>query len=175
MIPLLLSVTAIIAYVCGSLRSDYIASNLIFHRDLLRYSRDNTGITRFLKDFGKLGAIKLLLVEIAKIVLPVLIGGWLLSIEDHADIGRAFALLCAMLGCIFPILYRFRGESTLVLLPVGMMIVNGEVGFLGIAALAGVYLLTHYVSLAAISSALVMVLVSLMAVDALIVRWLILG
>lgn len=175
MIALLLSVTALAAYILGSLRSDIIASNLIFHRDLFKYSRDNLGITRFLKDFGKLGAIKLILLEAAKAALPVLIGGWLLSVEEHSDIGRAFALFCTMLGCIFPILYRFSGASTLILLPVGMLFVNAEVAFLGIIVFAAVYLATRYISLSAMSGALSMVLASLMAVDLLIVRWLIFG
>lgn len=175
MIALLLSVTALAAYLLGSLRSDIIASNLIFHRDLFKYSRDNLGITRFLKDFGKLGAIKLILLEAAKAALPVLIGGWLLSVEEHSDIGRVFALFCTMLGCIFPILYRFSGASTLILLPVGMLFVNAEVAFLGIIVFAAVYLATRYISLSAMSGALSMVLASLMAVDSLIVRWLIFG
>lgn len=175
MIALLLSVTALAAYILGSLRSDIIASNLIFHRDLFKYSRDNLGITRFLKDFGKLGAIKLILLEAAKAALPVLIGGWLLSVEEHSDIGRVFALFCTMLGCIFPILYHFSGASTLILLPVGMLFVNAEVAFLGIIVFAAVYLATHYISLSAMSGALSMVLASLMAVDLLIVRWLIFG
>lgn len=175
MIALLLSVTALAAYILGSLRSDIIASNLIFHRDLFKYSRDNLGITRFLKDFGKLGAIKLILLEAAKAALPVLIGGWLLSVEEHSDIGRVFALFCTMLGCIFPILYRFSGASTLILLPVGMLFVNAEVAFLGIIVFAAVYLATRYISLSAIIGALSMVLASLMAVDSLIVRWLIFG
>lgn len=175
MIALLLTVTALAAYILGSLRSDIIASNLIFHHDLFKYSRDNPGITRFLKDFGKLGAAKLILLEAVKAALPVLIGGWLLSAADHSDVGRAFALFCTMLGCIFPILYRFKGASTLILLPVGLLFVNSEAALLCILVFAGVYYVTRYISLAAMIGALSSVLVSLMAVDSLIVRWLIFG
>lgn len=47
MTPLLLAVTAIIAYSFGSLSTPILSSHIYFHENVLNYSRDNAGITRF--------------------------------------------------------------------------------------------------------------------------------
>ena len=165
MIAFLLSVTAIIAYFMGSLNTTIIASHFVFHCDLYAYSRDNVGITRFEKRFGKIGMAKLLGVEALKTAIPVLIGGGLMSICDQALLGRAFALFCVMMGNNFPIMFRFKGEPSLVAYAVGMLFVKFSVGFAVIAVMAGVYFVTRYVSLSAIAGALVSYLFALISLD----------
>ena len=110
MTAFLLSVTALVAYFFGSISTVNLTSNLIFHRDIKKeYPLDNLGITRFVKDFGVKGLAKFLGVEAAKALIPLILGGILLGIVDHADIGRAFAMFCMALGIVFPIMYRFKG------------------------------------------------------------------
>lgn len=154
MIALLLSVTALIAYTMGSLRTDIIASRFFLHKNLQAYSRDNSGITRFLNDRGRKGVLIVVLTETLKAVIPVALGGLLLSICDQGDIGRAFALFCVMMGTTFPVLYRFKGEHSLIAMGAGLMVVNSSVGFLTIVVFAAVYYFTRYISLAALSASL---------------------
>lgn len=165
MIAFLLVVTAIIAYTMGSLNTSIIASHFVFHCDLFQYSRDNVGITRFLNRFGKKGAIILVGMEAVKTAIPVLIGGLLLSITKHADVGRAFALFCVIMGTEFPIMFKFKGEQTLVAFTAGLMCINFGVGVVSLGVMAAIYFICRYVSLAAIGSSLFAYLFSIIAID----------
>ncbi len=170
MTALLLAVTAIIAYSFGSLSSPILSSHMYFHENILHYSRNNAGITRFLKRHGRKGIAVLVLTEVIKTIIPVLIGGLLLLIVDHAQIGFAFALFCVILGTNFPILYNFRGEHSLIAMAVGCFFVSGEVAFAGIVTFSVMYIITRYISLSALVGTFIMFLVTMMSVDDTIVR-----
>lgn len=165
MIAFLLSVTAIIAYFMGSLNTSIIASHFVFHCDLRAYSRDNVGITRFQKRFGTIGILKLLGIEAVKTALPVLIGGWLMSICDQAVLGKAFALFCVMMGNNFPIMYKFKGEASLIAYAVGLLFMNTGAGIITILVGIGVYVLSRYVSLAAVAAALFSYVYTVVSID----------
>ena len=92
MTAFLLCVVALISYSFGSLSTSILTSHIYFHENILNYSRDNVGITRFMKHHGWKGVAVLLIVEALKVIIPVLIGGLLMLIVDHADVGYAFAL-----------------------------------------------------------------------------------
>ena len=170
MTPFLLAVTAIIAYSFGSLSTPILSSHIFFHENVLNYSRDNAGITRFLKRHGRKGVGVVVLIEALKVIIPVLLGSLLLLIVDRADIGAAFALFCVVLGTNFPILYRFHGEHSLLAMAIGSFFVSSEVAFAGIVVFAAVYLFSRYISLSALLSVLMMFLVSVMSVDDSVVR-----
>ena len=91
MTAFLLCVTALISYSFGSLSTPILSSHIFFHENILKYSRDNVGITRFLKHHGWKGVAKLLVIEVFKVIIPVSIGGLLMLIVGHADVGFAFA------------------------------------------------------------------------------------
>lgn len=170
MTAVLLSVTAVIAYFFGSMSTPILSSHIYFHENLLNYSRDNVGITRFLKRHGGKGVAVLLGTELVKLIVPLLIGGLLMLIVDNGAVGRAFALFCVMMGTVFPIMYRFHGEPSIIVISIGSFFVSGEIALAGIIALIAVYLLTHYVSLAAIIEAVIMILVAVMSLDDNLVR-----
>ncbi len=170
MIPLLLAVTALIAYSFGSLSTPILSSHIYFHENILNYSRDNAGITRFLKRHGWKGVGVIVLIEALKVIIPVLLGSLLLLIVDQSAVGSAFALFCVVLGTDFPILYRFHGEHSLLAVAIGTFFVSGEVAFAGIIVFVIVYLIGRYISASAILAMTVMCLVSVMSVDDTIVR-----
>ena len=170
MTPLLLAVTALIAYSFGSLSTPILSSHIYFHENILNYSRDNAGITRFLKRHGWKGVGVIVLVEALKVIIPVLLGSLLLLIVDQSAVGSAFALFCVVLGTNFPILYRFHGEHSLLAVAIGTFFVSGEVAFAGIIVFVVVYLISRYISLSSILAMVVMCLVSVMSVDDTIVR-----
>ena len=170
MTPLLLAVTAIIAYSFGSLSTPILSSHIYFHENVLNYSRDNAGITRFLKRHGGKGVGVIVLIEAIKVIVPVLLGSLLMLIVDQSKIGSAFALFCVVLGTNFPILYRFHGEHSLLAVAVGTFFVSGEVAFAGISVFIVVYIFSRYISLSALGAMLVMCLVAIMSVDDTIVR-----
>ena len=175
MTAFLLSVTALVAYFFGSVSTVNLTSNLIFKRDIKKeYPFDNLGITRFVKDFGKGGLAKFLGIEAAKALIPLILGGILLGIVDHADVGHAFAMFCMTLGTVFPIMYRFKGSTSILVVGLGAFFVASGVGFATLLVFLIVYFATHYISLAKLTATIMMCLAAFMMVDTPFVKYLVL-
>ena len=162
---LLLLPTAVIAYCFGSVSTLSIASVFVFHRDLHRIGKKRMFISNFRRLYGYKGFAKLLLVELLRDFIPVLLGGLLLGFKGHADVGRAFAGFCLVLGRLFPVFNLFRGSHASVCLAVTMLCANVSLGIVtGLAVLALTWF-TRYLSLGAIAGALASVLVTVLLVD----------
>ena len=169
---ILLLLTAFIAYNFGSISTLSIASVFVFHRDLHRIGKKRMFISNFRRLYGYKGFLKLILVELLRDLIPILLGGLLLGIKDHGDIGCAFAGFCLVLGRIFPVFNRFRGSHASVCLIVTMLCANVSLGLAtGIVVLV-VTLLTRYLSLGALAGALASILVTMLVVDGTLLRML---
>lgn len=168
---LLLGLTAIIAYLFGSMDTMVLASNFVFHRNLLRLGDHNSWLSNFRRLFGIGGFFKLLAVEGIKDVIPILIGSLLLGIRGHADVGGVFAGFVLVLGRLWPVFYGFRGSHATVAMIAAGFAVGTSVGAAVMIAAVGVIAVTRYLSLGAVAGAVVFVMVSVLAVDdALILR-----
>ena len=95
---LYLILTAVIAYVLGSINGAIIAGRFIFHKDVRRYGSGNAGLTNYYRAFGTPGMVLLVLIDVLKTVAAVLIGGALLSKADAREVGMLFAGFCTSLG-----------------------------------------------------------------------------
>ena len=131
---LLLGITAILAYFFGSMDTMVLASNFVFHHNLLRLGDHTRWISNFRRLFGIEGFFKLLTVELVKDAIPILAGSLLLGIRGHADVGRAFAGFVLVLGRLWPALYGFRGSHASI-----AMIVAGARGGRCAAAAPGAH------------------------------------
>ena len=168
---LLLGVTALLAYLFGSLDSLVLASNFVFHRNLLRLGDHSSWLSNFRRLFGIAGFFKLLAVEVIKDAIPILIGSLLLGIRAHADVGAAFAGFVLVLGRLFPVFYSFRGSHATVAMIAAGFAAGTSVGAAAMIAAAGVIAVTRYLSLGTVAGAIVLVMVTVLAVDdALILR-----
>ena len=169
---ILLLISAFIAYTFGSVSTLSIASVFVFHRDLHRIGKKSMFISNFRRLYGYKGFAKLLLVELIRDFVPVLLGGLLLAIKGHADIGFAFAGFCLIFGRLFPVFNRFRGSSATICLVVTMLCADFSVG-IATAVVAGVVTaLTRYLSLGAIAGALISILVTVLVIDGSLLRML---
>lgn len=162
---LLLGLTAIIAYLFGSMDTMVLASNFVFHRNLLRLGDHSSWLSNFRRLFGIKGFFKLLAVEIVKDVIPILIGSLLLGIRGHADVGAAFAGFVLVLGRLFPAFYGFRGSHATVAMIAAGFAAGTSVGAAAMIAAAGVIAVTRYLSLGTVAGAVVLVMVTVLAVD----------
>lgn len=162
---LLLLPTALLAYVFGSMDTMVLASNFVFRRNLRRLGQGNRWLSNFRRLYGLPGFIKLALMEIIKDLLPILIGGWLLGVKGHADVGRAFACFCLVLGRLYPVFYGFRGGHAGIALVVGAFLLNGSVGAAALVSLALVTWFSRYLSLGAAAAAAVAMMVSALVVE----------
>ena len=162
---LLLGLTAIVAYLFGSMDTMVLASNFVFHRNLMRLGDHTRFISNFRRLFGIGGFFKLLAVELVKDLIPILVGSLLLGIRGHADVGRAFAGFVLVLGRLFPVFYGFRGSHASVAMIVAAFMVGNSVGAAAMIVTAGVIALTRYLSLGTVAGAVVYMMVSVLAVD----------
>ena len=162
---LLLGLTAIVAYLFGSMDTMVLASNFVFHRNLMRLGDHTRFISNFRRLFGIGGFFKLLAVELVKDLIPIIVGSLLLGIRGHADVGRAFAGFVLVLGRLFPVFYGFRGSHASVAMIVAAFMVGNSVGAAAMIVTAGVIALTRYLSLGTAAGAVVYMMVSVLAVD----------
>lgn len=162
---ILLLLTALFAYGMGSLSTLIMAGQLIFHRDLRELGRGNIWLSNFRRIYGWKGFVKLGLLEIVKALLPMLLGGLLLSARHHADAGRAFAAFCVMLGRLYPLFNRFKGCHGTVALTVAAFCVTPSAGFAVAVVAAAVTWFSKYLSLGAIAGALVLIATAVLVVD----------
>ena len=162
---LLLLPTALVAYIFGSMDTMVLASNFVFRQNLRRLGQGNRWLSNFRRLYGIPGFIKLALVEVIKDLLPILIGGWLLGIKGHADVGRAFACFCLVLGRLYPVFYDFKGSHAGIALVVGAFTLNSSVGGAALVVLALVSWFSRYLSLGAVAAAAVAMMVSVLVVD----------
>ena len=162
---LLLGITAIIAYFFGSMDTMVLASNFVFHRNLMRLGDHTRFISNFRRLYGITGFLKLLAVELVKDAVPILAGSLLLGIRGHADAGRAFAGFVLVLGRLYPALYGFRGSHASVAMIVAALCTEPSVGVAAAVVTAAVIALSRYLSLGTVAGALVYMMVEVLAVD----------
>ena len=146
---ILLLITAVVAYLVGSMDTMVLASNFVFHRNLLRLGDHNSWLSNFKRLYGIGGFFKLLAVELVKDLIPVAVGSLLLGLRGHADVGRVFAGFVLVLGRLWPALYRFKGSHAAIAMLVAGFCAGTSVGAAGMIAAAVVVA----VSLSAVSVA----------------------
>ena len=162
---ILLLLTAVFAYFAGSLSTQRLASLFFFRGNLRKLGKGNVWISNFRRLYGIPGFLKLLLVEVVKDLLPILLGGLLLGIINHGDVGRAFAGFCLLMGRLFPVFNRFRGCHGSVALVVAALCLEPSMGVAVAVMIALTDWFLRYLSLGSLIGALVMVITAILVVD----------
>lgn len=157
--------TALFAYVLGSLSSTVIASNFIFHTNLKKLGTGNYAISEFRRRYGVKGIIKLTLVEVIKDLLAVLIGGWLLGIKDQALVGRAFAGFCLIMGRQWPVFSGFRGSRATVCLVITAMCLDFGAGLAVLIVAGALIWFTRYITVSTLAGAVVLLFAAVLVMD----------
>ncbi len=161
----LLLLTAFFAYTIGSVSVMRVASQYVFHRNLLKLGKGNVWLSNFRRLYGPLGFVKLGLTEIVLDLLPILLGALLIGFRDRPDIGRAFAGFCLMMGRLWPVFNRFRGNHGILALIVTALLIEPSVGVTAaLAAIVGIWL-GKSLSWGAVACAAGMIAVAVMVVE----------
>lgn len=162
---LLLIITAIIAYAFGSLSTLTIASLYVYKKNLRKLGKGNVWFSNFRRIYGIGGLLTLLLVELVKDIVPILIGGLLLSIKGHADIGRLFAGFCVIVGRQWPVFYDFKGGYATVCIIVTAFFAQISIGAAALLAAVLLIWITKYISLGSIAAAAIMLVTAILVAD----------
>ena len=97
--------SAIIAYLIGSVSSAILVSKLLRLQDPRDAGSGNPGATNVLRLSGKIPAVLTLLGDVAKGTLPVVAA----SVITQDPVSVAIAALAAFLGHLYPVYFRFAG------------------------------------------------------------------
>lgn len=158
--------SALIAYLLGSISFAVVVSRLMKHDDVRKYGSKNAGMTNVLRTYGKLPAFFTLLGDFCKGIVAVLIGRWLFSYFDITALidGGYVAGFFALLGHLYPLFFHFKGGKG-VLTSLGIMLVLNPIVFtILVVALLPMVFITKIVSLTSLTGAVLYPFVTL-AVD----------
>lgn len=106
-----------VGYLLGSLCFGIIISKLFMKKDIRTEGSNNAGATNMLRTFGKGPAAAVFIGDFLKAAAAVLLAKYLFSgIDASADrqICAYIAGLCAVLGHMFPVYFRFKGGKGVV-------------------------------------------------------------
>lgn len=161
----LLLITSVFAYGLGSMSTMVLASNYVFRTRLSRLGKGNVWISNFRRIYGVWGFVRLLLVELVKDILPILLGGLLLGLKGHAQVGQVFAGFCLTLGRLFPLFYDFKGSHATFCMILTGMFAAPTVGIATAIVALAVTFLSRYIALGTLAGAFIMVVVTVLMVD----------
>lgn len=137
------------SYLAGSLSAAIIVCKLLGYPDPRGIGSNNPGATNVLRIAGKGPAILTLAGDVAKGVIPILIGKAL----NFEGFTLALMGLCAFLGHLFPVFFNFEGGKGVATAVGVITTINWQIGL----ALIGIWLLMallfRYSSLAALTAA----------------------
>jgi glycerol-3-phosphate acyltransferase PlsY len=156
-------VAALIGYLLGSLPMGLIAGKLVRGVDIRDYGSGKTGFTNALRTIGLKAALLVLLGDVVKGVAPVLIAR-LLSDDAYA---QTVAGLAAVVGHDWPVFAAFRGGRGVTTF-FGVLLAMNPLVFLAMVPVGvGIAVVTRYMSVMSILSAVLAaaVLIGLAAAD----------
>ena len=140
--------SVVIAYFLGNISPSTIQAKMAGH-DIKKEGSGNAGTTNTFRVLGAKAAVITLVIDIAKGVLAVLLGGWLCS-----SVAAYACALSVLLGHVFPVLLRFQGGKGVATAFGAFLAIDWRMALLCLLIVAVVVLLSRYVSLGSLTAAI---------------------
>ena len=118
-------VSALQAYLLGSIDTGILISTLVYHDDVRKHGSGAAGMTNMLRTFGKKAAAMTAAGDVLKGVLAVCIGRWLFSLLPAGTavspyLGVYLAAIFAVIGHLKPLYFGFKGGK-------GVLVAGGAI------------------------------------------------
>ena len=161
-LPLLLALTAVIAYLCGCFNGSVIVSKYILRDDVRNHGSGNAGLTNFYRTFGGLLTFVVILCDVLKAVAAILIAkhlfftGYTIFISAASTSARwntfaaYWAALFCLLGHMFPCMFHFKGGKGILSGGTIVWMIDWRIGLVVWVGFLLLFLLTKYVSLGSV-------------------------
>ena len=122
---LIAAVSAVQAYLRGSIDTGILVSKFLYHDDVRKYGSGAAGMTNMLRTFGKKAAALTAFGDVLKGVLAVCIGRWLFALLPAGTtvspyLGVYLAAILAVVGHSKPIYFGFKGGK-------GVLVAGGAI------------------------------------------------
>ena len=133
---LIAAVSAVQAYLLGSIDTGILVSKFLYHDDVRKYGSGAAGMTNMLRTFGKKAAALTAFGDVLKGVLAVCIGRWLFTLMPESTMLSPYlavylAAIFAIIGHLKPLYFGFKGGK-------GVLVAGGMVS-LGSVTMAALY------------------------------------
>lgn len=148
--------TAIIAYLIGSINFSVILSKKIAGFDVREKGSGNAGSTNMLRSVGKKAAAITLICDILKGIIAVLIAvvlGWIFKDCDKALLVQIAGIL-VVVGHTYPIFFGFKGGKGVATSLGVLLITNFQLGLICLVFALVLIVLTRMVSVGSIGAAI---------------------
>lgn len=143
-----LVITAIVAYLWGSLPAGYWMGKILRGRDfdIREYGSHKTGATNVLRTLGVFPAIIVSILDISKGIGPTLLATYVVLFQG-AGWGTLIAGLCAILGHRFPVFIGFEGGRSVLTGAGALLIISPFTFLIGAITTLSTIAISRYVSL----------------------------
>lgn len=155
-------ITAVVAYLIGSISFSIIITNLYHRRDIRSMGSGNAGATNVLRSVGKVPAILTFLGDFGKGVLAIVIGRlifenfsfYITSPMVVVKYGAYIAGVCCFLGHLYPLYFKFVGGKGVLTAAAMMALIDWRVFLIEMVIFGIVFGISKIISLSSIISAL---------------------
>lgn len=156
MLALATILTIVVGYLLGNLNGAVLISTIFRKEDVRTKGSGNAGATNYFRNYGKKGALPVLLIDILKACAACWLGAlffWLTDLEGMTDTAKMLGGTAAVLGHMFPVFLHFHGGKGI--LSAASVLLMMHPGAFGIAfgLFILVFVIFHYVSLSSIVAA----------------------
>ncbi len=145
-------VTVLVGYMLGNLNGAVCISTLM-NDDVRSHGSGNAGLTNFIRNYGAVRGIYVLLIDAGKAVLACVCGGLLLRGYGSFEMGSAIGGLSVMVGNAFPALLGFKGGKGILCGLFVAVVTDWRIALIILAIFAVAYFTTQYVSLGSVLAA----------------------
>lgn len=147
-------ISAVLAYLLGSINSSIIISKLMGASDIRQHGSGNAGATNTLRVMGKKAAAFVVLGDALKGIIAVyaalLLERFAFGIDDGVSIYTAAVFV--MLGHVFPVFFGFRGGKGIMTSIAVIFVLSPAIGGILLAIFVVTVVCFNYISLASVVS-----------------------
>ncbi len=144
--------SAIIAYLLGSINTSIIVSKLFGSDDIRKQGSGNAGATNTLRVLGKKAAVLVMIGDGLKGVLAVFFARWFSQLFSEGDTSSYVAAVFVMLGHVFPIFFGFKGGKGIMTSIAVVFTLSPVIGAILVVTFVIIVALFNYISLASVIS-----------------------
>jgi acyl phosphate:glycerol-3-phosphate acyltransferase len=155
---ILLVVGVITAYLLGSISNSILIGRTFFGIDVRKHGSGNAGATNMIRVLGTGPGIIVMLLDVLKAWVAVQLAHFFdsdLLTENQLIIYQIVVGGAVVIGHVFPVFYKFRGGKGVACVVGVIIALYPSVFPAALCCFLVIFLLTHYVSLASITTAII--------------------
>ncbi|MBR2404319.1 MAG: glycerol-3-phosphate 1-O-acyltransferase PlsY [Clostridia bacterium] len=147
-------ISAIVAYLLGSINTSIIVSKLFAKSDIRSHGSGNAGATNTLRVLGKKAAALVVIGDGLKGVLAILAARYVAHALSEGSAAEYIAAVFVVLGHVFPVFFGFRGGKGIMTSIAVVFTLSPSIGAILVVIFVVLVFLFNYISLASVISAL---------------------